>query len=134
MLSPIGSHRLDRRVRNMSRRCAHPAVNPSRDWRSGQARRKRGDRHRRQRIPIKIGSFARKKIGLAQSLAGQLPAASNCLSGNNQPHPEAAIEACGYRNVKNLTRDPVGNWAAEAERGGVELAVVLQVNGEIAEE
>ena len=47
---------------------------------------------------------------------------------------KAAIEACGYRNVKNLTRDPVGNWAAEAERGGVELAVVLQVNGEIAEE
>lgn len=47
---------------------------------------------------------------------------------------KAAIEACGYRNVKNLTRDPVGNWAAEAERGGVEIAVVLQVNGEIAEE
>ena len=36
--------------------------------------------------------------------------------------------------VRNLTRDPVGNWAAEAERGGVEIAVVLQVNGEIAEE
>ena len=47
---------------------------------------------------------------------------------------KAAIEACGYRNVKNLSRDPVGNWAAEAERGGVEIAVVLQVNGEIAEE
>jgi hypothetical protein len=47
---------------------------------------------------------------------------------------KAAIEACGYRNVRNLTRDPVGNWAAEAERGGVEIAVVLQVNGEIAEE
>ena len=36
--------------------------------------------------------------------------------------------------MKNLTRDPVGNWAAEAERGGVELAIVLQINGEIAEE
>jgi hypothetical protein len=47
---------------------------------------------------------------------------------------KAAIESCGYRNVKNLMRDPVGNWAADAERGGVELAVVLQVNGEIAEE
>ena len=47
---------------------------------------------------------------------------------------KAAIEACGYRNVRNLTRDPVGNWAAAAERGGVEIAVVLQVNGEIAEE
>jgi hypothetical protein len=47
---------------------------------------------------------------------------------------KAAIEACGYRNVKNLTRDPIGNWVAEAERGGVEIAIVLQLNGEIAEE
>ena len=47
---------------------------------------------------------------------------------------KAALEACGYRNVRNLTRDAVGNWAAEAERGGVEIAVVLQINGEIAEE
>jgi hypothetical protein len=47
---------------------------------------------------------------------------------------KAALEACGYQNVRNLTRDPVGNWAAEAERGGVEIPVVLQINGEIAEE
>jgi hypothetical protein len=47
---------------------------------------------------------------------------------------KAAIEAKGYREVKNLSRDSVGNWAAEAERGGVEIAVVLQVNGEISEE
>jgi hypothetical protein len=47
---------------------------------------------------------------------------------------KTAIEACGYRNVRNLTRDPVGNWVAEAERGGIEIAVVLQLNGEIAEE
>ena len=36
--------------------------------------------------------------------------------------------------MKNLTRDPVGNWAAEAERAGIEIAVVLHVNGEIADE
>ena len=46
----------------------------------------------------------------------------------------AAIEAHGYTNVKNLNRDPVGNWAAEAVRGGVEIAVILQLNGEVAEE
>jgi hypothetical protein len=56
------------------------------------------------------------------------------LSQGAEAAAKAAIEACGYRNVKNLTRDPVGSWAAEAERGGVELAVVLQLNGEIAEE
>jgi hypothetical protein len=60
------------------------------------------------------------------NLRGPLPQAAEAAA-------KAAIEACGYRNVKNLT-DPVGNWAAEAERGGVEIAVVLQVNGEIAEE
>lgn len=47
---------------------------------------------------------------------------------------KAAMEACGYRNVKNLSHDPIGNWVAEAERGGVEIAIVLQINGEIAEE
>ena len=60
------------------------------------------------------------------------------LRGPLTPAAEAAaktaIESCGYRNVRNLTRDPVGNWAAEAERGGVEMAVVFQINGEIAEE
>jgi hypothetical protein len=61
------------------------------------------------------------------NLPGPLPQAAAAAA-------KAAIEACGYRNVKNLTRDPVGNWAAEAERGGIEIAVVLQVNGEIAEE
>jgi hypothetical protein len=61
------------------------------------------------------------------NLRGPLPQAAEAAA-------KAAIEACGYRNVKNLTRDPVGNWSAEAERGGVEIAVVLQVNGEIAEE
>ena len=61
------------------------------------------------------------------SLRGPVPQAAEAAA-------KAAIEACGYRNVRNLTRDPVGNWAAEAERGGVEIAVVLQVNGEIAED
>jgi len=44
---------------------------------------------------------------------------------------KAAIEACGYRNVRNLTRDPVGNWSAEAERGGVEIAVVCSASGPV---
>jgi hypothetical protein len=53
---------------------------------------------------------------------GPLPQAAEAAA-------KAAIEACGYRNVRNLTRDPVGNWAAEAERGGADIAVVFQVNG-----
>ena len=47
---------------------------------------------------------------------------------------KAMLEARGYQNVRNLTRDPVGNWAAEAERDEIETAVVLQVDGEVAEE
>ena len=47
---------------------------------------------------------------------------------------KAVIEARGYREVKNLSRDPVGNWAGEAVRDTLEVAVILQVNGEIAEE
>ena len=78
-------------------------------------------------------------ICMALTMAAGAAQAANAslrtpLSQKVEAAAKAAIEACGYRNVKNLTRDPVGNWAAEAERGGVELAVVLQVNGEIAEE
>ena len=47
---------------------------------------------------------------------------------------KAVIEARGYREVKNLSRDPVGNWVGEAVRDTLEVAVILQVNGEIAEE
>jgi hypothetical protein len=78
-------------------------------------------------------------IGMVLALtAAAAPAADADLSWVRPQGAElaakAALEACGYRNVRNLTRDPVGNWAAEAERGGVEIAVVLQINGEIAEE
>lgn len=47
---------------------------------------------------------------------------------------KAAIEARGYEHVRNLQRDPVGNWSAEAVRGGIEIAVILQPDGDIAEE
>jgi hypothetical protein len=36
--------------------------------------------------------------------------------------------------VKNLNQDAVGNWAGEAVRDSMEMAVVLQINGEITEE
>ena len=67
------------------------------------------------------------------NLSGHVPRETEAVS-KAAAAAKAAIEACGYRNVRILTRDMVGNWAAEAERGGVEIAVVLQVNGEIAEE
>ena len=47
---------------------------------------------------------------------------------------KAVIEARGYREVKNLSQDPVGNWAAEALHDRMEVALVLQVDGQIEEE
>ena len=47
---------------------------------------------------------------------------------------KAVIEARGYREVKNLSQDPVGNWAAEAVHHRMEVALVLQVDGQIEEE
>jgi hypothetical protein len=78
-------------------------------------------------------------IGMVLALTAAAAPAADADLGWVRPHgaepaAKAALEACGYQNVRNLTRDPVGNWAAEAERGGVEIAVVLQINGEIAEE
>lgn len=53
---------------------------------------------------------------------------------NAEEVAKANIEARGYSEVKNLSRDPVGNWAAEAVRDSVEIAVILQPNGDVAEE
>ena len=53
---------------------------------------------------------------------------------NRAATAKAVIEAHGYREVKNLSQDSVGNWAGEAVRDHVEVAVVLQVDGEITEE
>lgn len=63
-----------------------------------------------------------------------MPVCASPYRREPKPLRKRQLKLVAYRNVKNLTRDPVGNWAAEAERGGVEIAVVLQVNGEIAEE
>ena len=47
---------------------------------------------------------------------------------------KAQIEARGYTGVKSLTRDMAGNWAAKAMRDNVEVAVVLEPNGNIREQ
>lgn len=71
-------------------------------------------------------------------VAGLVVPASARLSAQGNPDSpaaaKAAIEARGYSDVKNLQRDPVGNWAGEAKRGGTEIAVILQPDGDIAEE
>jgi hypothetical protein len=47
---------------------------------------------------------------------------------------KSAIEQRGYTGVKSLTRDMAGNWAAKAMRDNVEVAVVLEPNGNIREQ
>lgn len=46
---------------------------------------------------------------------------------------KAELEKRGYNGVKNLTRDPAGNWAAKAMKNNVEIAVILEPNGTIRE-
>jgi hypothetical protein len=47
---------------------------------------------------------------------------------------KAKLEAKGYTGVKSLSRDPAGNWAAKAMRNNVEVAVILEPNGNIREQ
>jgi len=47
---------------------------------------------------------------------------------------QAQIEARGYTGVRSLTRDMAGNWAAKAMRNNVEVAVILEPNGNIREQ
>jgi len=41
---------------------------------------------------------------------------------------KAAIEACGYRNVRNLTATPSAIGRQRRKRGGVEIAVVCSAS------
>jgi hypothetical protein len=47
---------------------------------------------------------------------------------------KAELEAKGYSGVRSLTRDTAGNWAAKAMRNNVEVAVILQPNGNVIEQ
>ena len=47
---------------------------------------------------------------------------------------KAQLEAKGYTGVKSLTRDTAGNWAAKAMRDNVEIAVILEPNGNVREQ
>jgi hypothetical protein len=47
---------------------------------------------------------------------------------------KAQLEAKGYTGVKSLSRDMAGNWAAKAMRDNVEVAVILEPNGNVREQ
>jgi hypothetical protein len=47
---------------------------------------------------------------------------------------KAQLEAKGYSGVRSLTRDTAGNWAAKAMRNNVEVAVILEPNGNVREQ
>jgi len=47
---------------------------------------------------------------------------------------KAELEKKGYTGVKSLTRDPAGNWAGKAMKNNVEIAVILEPNGNVREQ
>jgi hypothetical protein len=47
---------------------------------------------------------------------------------------KAELEAKGYSGVRSLTRDQAGNWAAKAMRNNIEVAVILEPNGNVREQ
>jgi len=47
---------------------------------------------------------------------------------------KAELEAKGYTGVKSLSRDMAGNWAAKAMRDNIEVAVILEPNGNVREQ
>lgn len=47
---------------------------------------------------------------------------------------KAQIEARGYSGVKSLVRNPNGSWSAKAMRDNVEVAVIIDTAGNIAEQ
>ncbi len=63
----------------------------------------------------------------AQPKSPQNPSAAEAAA-------KAALEAKGYNGVKSLTRDTAGNWAAKAMRNNVEVAVILEPNGNVREQ
>ena len=46
---------------------------------------------------------------------------------------KAELEKKGYTGVKSLTRDPAGNGAGKAMKNNIEIAVILEPNGNVRE-
>ena len=46
----------------------------------------------------------------------------------------ASIERDGYRNVRGLVRGPNGAWRGKAMRGGTEIAVSVDPNGNVSQD
>lgn len=63
----------------------------------------------------------------AQPKSPQNPSAAEAAA-------KAELEAKGYNGVRSLTRDAAGNWAAKAMRNNVEVAVILEPNGNVREQ
>jgi hypothetical protein len=51
-----------------------------------------------------------------------------------QAAAKSQLEAKGYTGVRSLSRDTAGNWMAKAMRNNVEVAVVLEPNGNVREQ
>ena len=85
-------------------------------------------------VHAQTGTASNPTMMARSSIVSSDPRASDPKASNAEAVAKATIEARGYSDVKNLSRDPVGNWAAEAVRDSVEIAVILQPDGDIAEE
>lgn len=72
-------------------------------------------------------------LGGSSNPATALPSTSPNATAS-EAATKAQLEARGYSGVRSLVRNPDGSWNAKAMRDNVEVAVVIDTAGNIAEQ
>jgi hypothetical protein len=93
--------------------------------------------HAQVQSPSTPGSRATEPMpgGSTQTTPGGTGAPTTNVQRTNtaETAAKAQLEAKGYTDIKNLSRDKRGNWSAKATRNNTEVAVVLDAKGNIRE-
>lgn len=59
-------------------------------------------------------------------------ATTSAPSGTEQSAARAAIEADGYRGVRDIAQGPNGTWKARALRGSTEIGITVTADGRVS--
>jgi hypothetical protein len=80
---------------------------------------------------VDMGTIASNPADPAQAQTQTAALTTDQPSGGDG-NAKRAIETDGYKNVRDVVKDPDGGWHARAMRGGTEIALKVDASGNVS--
>jgi hypothetical protein len=80
---------------------------------------------------VDMGTIASNPADPAQAQTQTAALTTDQPSGNDG-NAKRAIETDGYKNVRDIVKDPDGGWHARAMRGSTEIALKVDASGNVS--